>query len=165
MIVGTHVRPNNSDTFRFAIRTYRTISASEYSDSCFSRKQAKTSSQWNVPLCVPIFIAIRAFFAWVGSALICFGTPIKSFVQTEKITVNTSLSRKYNVTSKRTGSYVIVEIFNFLGLLCTQTLFKIHGTYDLTWNGHKIKTYWLIKSSLSSYKSMTNPHGPLAEPQ
>lgn len=39
-----------------------TMSASLYSGSCFSRKQPRDSSQWNVPLCVPI-LGILARFA------------------------------------------------------------------------------------------------------
>jgi hypothetical protein len=39
-----------------AIQTHLTISAFSNCGSCLSMKQAKTSSQWKVPLWVPIFI-------------------------------------------------------------------------------------------------------------
>jgi hypothetical protein len=40
------------------VRFYRTIVHCLYSGNCLSIKQAKASSQWNWPLCVPIRIVI-----------------------------------------------------------------------------------------------------------
>ena len=73
---------------------YLTISASEYSGSVFSKQHANTSSQWNVPLCVPIFIVVRARLA-CNSSLICLEKNFQ-FLQTEKeASINTDTLEGY----------------------------------------------------------------------